>query len=79
MIQVTSRGGSSPKLASGSLRLVGIKTRPMAVDPPLLLSLQLFVLHVVESFASMTLSCLGHLDVLLQHVLNVITLHPQLS
>ena len=79
MIQVTSRGGSSPKLASGSLRLVGIKTRPMAVDPPLLLSLQLQLLHVVESLASVTLPCLGYIDVLVQRILIVVTLHLQLT
>ena len=45
MIQVTSHGGSSPKLASGLLRLIGVKTRPAAVCPPLLLSLQLQLLH----------------------------------
>ena len=33
--------GSSPKLASGSLRLVGVEARPAVVCPPLLLSLQL--------------------------------------
>ena len=44
--------GSSPKLASGSLRLLGVETRPAAVCPPLLLSLQLQLLHVVESLAS---------------------------
>ena len=44
--------GSSPKLASGSLRLVRVETRPAAVGPPLLLSLQLQLLHVVESLAS---------------------------
>jgi hypothetical protein len=71
--------GTSPKLASGSVRLVGIKTRPTAVGPPLLLTLQLHQIHVVESFASVTLPCLGCLDVLVQHILNVVTLHPQLA
>ena len=56
--------GSSPKLALGSLRLIGVKTRPAAVCPPLLLSLQLQLLHVVDSFASVTLSCLGIINVL---------------
>ena len=37
--------GSSPKLASGSLWLVGVETCPAAVCPPLLLSLQLQLLH----------------------------------
>ena len=71
--------GSSPKLASDSLRLVGVETRPMAVGPPLLLVLQLPLLHVVESFASVTLSCLGVVDVLVQRLLYVVTLHPHLT
>ena len=71
--------GSSPKLASGSLRLIGVKTRPAAVCPPLLLSLQLQLLHVVESLASVTLPCLGCIDVLIQRLLYVVTMHPQLS
>ena len=40
--------GSSPKIASGSLRLVGVETRPTTVDPPLL-----FVAAAVSS------SCCG--------------------
>ena len=71
--------GSSPKLASDSLRLIGVETRPAAVCPPLLLSLQLQLLHVMDSFASVTLPCLGIVDVLVQHLLYVVTLHPQLS
>ena len=71
--------GSSPKLASGSLWLVGVETRPAAVCPPLLLSLQLQLLHVVDSLASVTLSCLGVVDVLVQRLLYVVTLHPQLT
>ena len=71
--------GSSPKLASGSLRLVGIETRPTAVGPPLLLLLQLELLHVVESLASVTLPCLGCIVVLMQHLLYVVALHPQLT
>jgi len=71
--------GSSPKLASGSLRLIGVETRPAAVCPPLLLSLQLQLLHVMESFASVTLSCLGTVDVLVQRLLYVVALHPQLT
>ena len=73
--------GSSPKLASGLQRLVGVETRPAAVCPPLLLSLQLQLqlLHVVDPFASVTLPCLGIVDVLVQHLLYVITLHPQLT
>ena len=71
--------GSSPKLASGSLRLVGVETRPAAVCPPLLLSLLLRLLHVVESFASVTLPCLGIVDMLVQRLLYVVALHPQLT
>ena len=70
--------GSSPKLASGLLWLIGVETRPAAVRPPLLLSLQLQLLHVVDSFASVTLPCLGCIDVLVQHLLYVVTMHPQL-
>ena len=71
--------GSSPKLVSGSLRLVGVETRPAAVCPPLLLSLQLQLLHVVESLTSVTLPCLGCIDVLVQRFLYVVALHPQLT
>ena len=71
--------GSSPKLASGSLQLVGVETRPAAVCPPLLLSLQLQLLYVVESLASVTLPCLGCIDVLVQRLLYVVALHPQLT
>ena len=71
--------GSSPKLASGLLWLIGVEARPVAVCPPLLLSLQLQLLHVVESLASVTLPCLGIVDVLVQRLLYVVTLHPQLS
>ena len=81
MIQVTSRGGSSTKLASGSLRLIGVETCPAAVRPPLLLSLQLQLqlLHIMESLASVTLPCLGCIDVLVQRLLNIVALHPQLT
>ena len=71
--------GSSPKLASGSLRLVGVDTRPAAVGPPLLLSLQLQLLYVMESLASVTLPCLGSIDVLVQPLLYVVALYPQLT
>ena len=71
--------GSSPKLASGSLRLVGVETRPAAVCPSLLLSLQLQLLHVVESLASVMLPCLGRIDLLVQHLLYVVALYPQLT
>ena len=71
--------GSSPKLASGSLRLIGVETSPAAVRPPLLLSLQLRLLHVMESLAGVTLPCLGTVDVLVQHLLYVFALHLQLT
>ena len=71
--------GSSPKLASGSLCLVGVETHPAAVCPPLLLSLQLQLLHVMESLASVTLPCLGCIDVLVQRFLYVVALHSQLT
>ena len=71
--------GSSSKLASGSLRLIGVETRLAAVCPPLLLPLQLRLLHVVESFASVTLPCLGTVDVLVQRLLYVVALHPQVT
>ena len=63
--------GSSPKLTLGSLWLVGVETRPAAVCPPLL--------HVVESLASVTLPCLGCIDVLVHRLLYVVVLHPQLT
>ena len=59
--------------------MVGVKTHPTAVGPPLLLVLQLPLLHGVESFASVTLPCLGCIDVLVQRLLYVVALHPQLS
>ena len=71
--------GSSPKLASGSLWLVGVEIRPTAVGPPLLLVLQLPLLHVVESSAGVMLPCLGCINVLVQHILSVTDLHPQLA
>ena len=70
--------GSSPKLGSGLLRLIGVETRPAAVCPALLLLLQLQLLHVVDSFASVTLPRLGIVDVLVQRLLYVVALHPQL-
>ena len=71
--------GALPKLASGLLQLIGVESRPAAVCPPLLLSLQLQLLHVVDPFASVTLPCLGCIDVLVQRLLYVVALHPQLS
>jgi len=57
--------GVSPKLASGSLLLVGVKAPPTVVCPPLLLLLLLLpLLHGMESFGGVTLPCLGCVDVL---------------
>ena len=45
-----------------------------------LLFLELFqLLHVVESLASVMLPCLGCIDVLVQRLLYVVALHPQLT
>ena len=41
--------------------------------------LQLPLLHVMKSLAIMTLPCLGCPDVLVQSILNVVTLHLQLT
>ena len=43
--------GSSPKLASGSLLLVGIKSSPTVVGPPLLLGLLQLLLQVADLLA----------------------------
>ena len=59
LIQVTSRGGSSPELASGSLLLVGVKPSPMVVSPPLLLGLLLLSLQVVDPLACVSLPVLS--------------------
>ena len=66
-------------LPQASFRLTMVETRPAAVRPPLLLSLQLQLLHAMDSFASVTLPCLGSIDVLVQHLLYVVALHPQLT
>ena len=71
--------GSSPKLTSGSLRDIGVETRPAAVRPPLLLSLQLQLLHVVDSLACVMLPCLGSIDVLVHRLLYIVALHPELT
>ena len=41
--------------------------------------LQLQLLQVVDSLASVTLPCLGSIDVLVQRLLYVVALHPQLT
>ena len=79
MIHVTSRGGPPPKLALGSLWLIGVEIYLAAVSPPLLMSPQLQLLHVVESLADVTLPCLSVVDVLVQRLLYVFALHPQLT
>ena len=50
--------GSSPKLASGLLLLVGIKPSPTVVGPPLLLGLLLLLLQVADPLASISLPVL---------------------
>ena len=50
--------GSSPKLASGSLLLVGIKPSPTVVSPPVLLGLLLLSLQVVDPLACVSLPVL---------------------
>ena len=51
--------GSSPKLASGLLLLVGVEPSPTVVGPPLLLSLLLLSLHVVDPLACVSLPVLS--------------------
>ena len=50
---------SSPKLASGSLLLVGVKPSPTVVSPPLLLGLLLLSLQVVDPLACVSLLVLS--------------------
>ena len=56
--------GPSPKLASGSLLLVGVEPSSMVVSPPLLLHLLMLLLYVVDLLTYMSLPVLGRLDVL---------------
>ena len=51
--------GSSPKLASDSLLLVGVKPSPTVVNPPLLMDLLLLLLHVVDPLACVSLPILS--------------------
>ena len=51
--------GSSPKLASGSLLLIGIKPSPTVVGPPLLLGLLLLLLQVADPLACVSLPVLS--------------------
>lgn len=71
--------GSSPKLASGSLLLVGVIPLPTPVGPPLLLLLQLSLLQGVDPVTGVPLPCLVCLDVLVQRVFDVGILDSQLS
>ena len=50
--------GSSPKLASGLLLLVGVKPSPTVVGPPLLLGLLLLLLQVADPLACVSLPVL---------------------
>ena len=50
--------GSSPKLASGSLQLVGVKPSPTGVGPPLLLGLLLLLQQVADPLACVSLPVL---------------------
>ena len=71
--------GSSPKLASGSLLLVGIKPSPTVVGPPLLLGLLLLLLQVADPLACVSLPVLSWLDVLAQRLVDVGGAHIQLA
>ena len=51
--------GPSPKLASGSLLLVGVEDSPTVVSPPLLLYLLLLLFHVVDPLACVSLLVLS--------------------
>ena len=51
--------GSSPKLTSGSLLLVGVEPSPTVVGPPLLLGLLLLLLQVADPLACVSLPVLG--------------------
>ena len=51
--------GSSPKLASGKLLLVGVKPSQTVVGAPLLLGLLLLLLQVADPLASVSLPVLS--------------------
>ena len=51
--------GSSPKLASGSLLVAGVKPSPTVVGPPLLLGLLLLLLQVADPLACVSLPILS--------------------
>ena len=71
--------GSSPKLASGSLLLVGVRPSPTVVGPPLLLGLLLLSLQVVDPLAYVSLPVLSWLNVLAQWLVDVGGAHVQLA
>ena len=60
------RVGVLPKLASGSLRWMGVEPHERVVSPLLLHLLLLHLLNGVESLAGLSLPSLGRLDVLVQ-------------
>ena len=64
--------GSSPKLASGSLLLVGVEPSPTVVSPPLLMDLLLLLLHVVDPLVCVSLPVLCGLNVLAQGLVDVV-------
>jgi hypothetical protein len=61
-------------LASGSLLLVGVIPLATEVSPPVLLLLQLPLLHSVDPLTIVSLPCLVGLDVLVQRLLDVVGL-----
>ena len=71
--------GVVPKLASGSLLLVGIKPSPTIVGPLLLLGLLLLLLLVPDPLACVLLPVLSSLDVLAQQLIDVGGVHIQLA
>ena len=71
--------GVLPKLALGSLLLVGVEPSPTVVSPPLLLNLLLLLLHVVDPFACVSLPVLGGLNVLAYRLVDVVGAHVQLA
>ena len=58
---------------------VFIKPLPTVVGPPLLLLLQLSLVHSVDSVACVPLPCLVGVDVFVQRVLDVVGLDAELT
>jgi hypothetical protein len=71
--------GSSLNIALGSLLLVRVVPPPTEVSPPLLLLLQLPLLHGVDPLTGVSLPCLVGLYVLVQRLLDVVGLDPELA